>query len=200
MAGLNRNIITTKDIENLRAATTQAELPKTFNVTPPGGVVLGGGGVVGLLPVIGGDQPSGEPGLGAAAGMGLAEPPTGDDCVTKLLKYVPPEVVSAYIFLSGIITGHVIGNRALDWWLGGLLVVMLAATVAYDIRVLNIVRPAQIVMSVIGLLVYAFALGGWFATMSWYQAWYGSLALVAFALIVAVVRLKPLPTSSADNP
>ena len=77
---------------------------------------------------------------------------------------------------------------------------MMAATVAYDIRVLNIVRPAQIVMSVIGLLIYAFALGGWFATMSWYQAWYGSLALVAFALLVAVVRLKPLPTPSADNP
>jgi hypothetical protein len=56
----------------------------------------------------------------------------------------------------------------LQWWLGALLVAMLALTAVYDWRVLMIVRGRQILMSVIGLATYVFALGGWFATMTWY--------------------------------
>lgn len=168
---LNRNIITEKDVENLRAATAPSEVPKTLDTAPPAGA----------------------PGVGAAPESDDSPGPTEDDYLTKLLKYVPPEVIGAYIFLVGIITSNA-DKGTLHWWLAALLVVMLVVTVVYDIRVLNIVRPAQIVMSVIGLAVYAFALGGWFATMAWYQPWYGSIALVVFGLLVAVVRLNPLPT------
>lgn len=70
---------------------------------------------------------------------------------------------------------------------------MLIITALYDWRVLNVVRRSQIVVSVLGLAVYVFAVGGWFATTTWYHQWYASLALPVFGLAVAIVKLKPLP-------
>jgi hypothetical protein len=118
--------------------------------------------------------------------------PSGDDYATKLVKYIPPELIGAYVFLSTTIGSNATAKDR-SWWLGCLLVAMLALTAVYDWRVLNIVRAGQILMSVIGLAVYVFAVGGWFATTTWYQPWYGSIALVLFGLLVAVIRLKPLP-------
>ena len=76
---------------------------------------------------------------------------------------------------------------------GSPLGAFLIVTAVYDVRVFNIARPTQVAMSVIGFAAYIFALVGWFATMSWYQPWYAALVLPAFALLVAIVRLKPLP-------
>jgi hypothetical protein len=49
-------------------------------------------------------------------------------------------------------------------------------------------------MSLIGLAIYVFAAGGWFATTSWYEPWYAAIALPFFGLIVAIIKLDPLPT------
>jgi hypothetical protein len=59
------------------------------------------------------------------------------------------------------------------------------------------VRREQIAVSIVGLAIYVFAVGGWFATTSWYHQWYASMALPVFALLVAIIKLKPLPTSSS---
>lgn len=83
-------------------------------------------------------------------------------------------------------------------WLAGLLAGALLATVLYDIRVLSIVRVTQIAMSVLGIAVYIFAVRDWFATTSWYQQWYASIALPLFGLLAAIVRLRPVPP--ATNP
>jgi hypothetical protein len=179
----NRNIIIAADIERLRAARHPDEIPKTLDVAPPAGVV----GAVAPSP-----SPPGEPSVVAAASGGV-NVPTEDDYLTKLLKYVPPEVIGAYLFLAGTVTTNVTDRNTLRWWLGVLLVAMLVVTAVYDWRVLNIIRSGQILMSVIGLATYVFAVGGWFATMGWYKSWYGTFALAFFGLLIAVVRLKPLP-------
>lgn len=128
-------------------------------------------------------------------GVGNDQEPNGDPYLTRLLKYVPPEIVSGYVAVVGIITGNVTEQADLRWWLGITLLVMLLLTAVYCRRVLNIVRVTQISVTLFGLAVYAFALGGWFATMDWYKTWYGSLALIFFGFLVAVVRLKPLPAT-----
>src|SRR5262249_53486448 len=61
--------------------------------------------------------------------------PTEDDYLTKLLTYVPLEIVGAYIFLAGTISSNVTDKSAHRWWLGALLVAMLAMTAVYDWRV-----------------------------------------------------------------
>jgi len=65
--------------------------------------------------------------------------------------------------------------------------------IPYDLRVLNIVRGRQIAMSIIGTAVYVFAVGGWFATTTWYHQWYASIVLPVFALLIAILKLPALP-------
>ena len=168
MTSFNRNVITNADADSFRSATTANEMPRTFEAMPPAG----------------------------ATGAALVTVPTSDDYLTKLLKYVPLEVLGAYLFIAGVIESNVDDAGDQAWWLGGLLVGILAITVPYDIRVLNMVRPMQIAMSMVGLAVYVFAIGGWFATTTWYEPWYATLALPLFGLLVAIIRLKPLPTAN----
>jgi hypothetical protein len=191
MAVFNRNVITSKDVENLVAAAAgPGNIPKTLDVNPPAGApVPAAGAPPAGAPPAGGAPP---PAAGALGGVTV---PTADDYLTKLLKVVPLEVLGAYLFLQGVVTGNVTAGSDLSWWLGVLLVGVIVLSIPYDIRVLNVVRPLQIAMGALGLAVYVFSLGGWFATTTWYHQWYGSIALPLFALLVAIVRLKPLPTN-----
>jgi hypothetical protein len=182
--GFNRNIITRADITNL--VTPGAPTPKTLGTDPPAGYV-----------------PPAGPGAAALAAPAPAPPapaasvpiPTEDGYLTRLLKYVPVEVLGAYLFMSTIIDSNVTGNlRA--YWLGGLLAAVLLLTIPYDYLVLSVVRPEQIAMSVVGLAVYVFSIGGWFATTTWYHQWYASIAVALFALLVGIIKVRPLPETS----
>lgn len=199
MAAFNRNVITADDVRNLQVAlAANTPAPQTFDVSPPAGAPAPAAG--GGAPPGGGGQGGGQgagPAAGPAPAPGGVTVPTADDYLTKLLKFVPLEVLGAYLFLQGVVEGNVTKSSDLSWWLGALLVGIVVLSIPYDIRVLNVVRPLQIAMGAVGLAVYVFALGGWFGTTTWYHQWYGSIALPLFALLVAVIRLKPLPAAPA---
>ena len=189
---INRNIITDADVRQIRQATTVQALPKGIPVppgadedaydVPPG--LRGPGGAVA--------QP-------AKTGPGGVAIPTSDDYLTRLLKFVPVEILGFYLLMSGVVDSNVAEPRAHSVWLGCLLIGTLALTAVYDVRILNVVRPAQIVVSILGLAVYVFAAGGWFATTTWYHAWYGSMVVPLFALSVGMIKLNPLPAPPADD-
>jgi hypothetical protein len=185
----NRNVITKGDIENLLHPAIPGQRPKTLAANPPGGHVAAV-----LAP---GAGPDAGRAAAAAGGAAAVKVPTEDDYITRLLKYVPMEVLGAYLFMAGVIDSNVTDKHDHAIWLAGLLAGVLLATIAYDIRVLNVVRPMQIAMSVIGLAVYVFSLGGWFATTTWYHQWYASIAVPVFALLVGIIKLKPLPVASS---
>jgi hypothetical protein len=167
---LNRNIITAADVAAARAGNP----PRTLAANPPAGIV---------------------PGAQAAVAVGPGGVPISseDDYLTKVLKYLPLEVVGAYLFIAGVVDSNVTIRRDHAYWLGGLLIGFGIITALYDWRVLKIVRITQMVMSVVALVVYVFAVGGWFATTSWYHPWYAAIALPIFALLVAIVPVPPLP-------
>jgi hypothetical protein len=119
-----------------------------------------------------------------------------DDYLTKVVKYVPVEVLAAYLFMAGVINSNVTGRHDRAMWLGGLLIGTLVLTIPYGLRVLNIVRWQQVAISVVGIAVYVFALGGWFATTTWYHQWYASIVVPVFGLLIAVLKLPALPASS----
>ncbi len=120
--------------------------------------------------------------------------PTADDYLTKLLKYVPIEVLGAYLFVEGIVTTNLKeGSPELQTWLFWVLVAAIIAAAVYAKTVLGVVRYLQIAVGALGIAVYVFATGGWFATTAWYQDWFSGIALVVFAFLVAVVKLPPLP-------
>ncbi|HEY2281675.1 MAG TPA: hypothetical protein VGI00_25220 [Streptosporangiaceae bacterium] len=197
--GFNRNIIQ-DDIRRL--LDPGASNPVTLTSNPPSGFVPAPGpAVVAAVPVgaavgsAGAVAPAGSPAGGGNVGQaaGGVTVPTEDSYLTKLLKYVPVEVLGAYLLMAGVIDNSVTDRHDQAIWLGGLLIGIVVLTIPYDRRVLNIARWGQVAMRVIGLAVYVFALGGWFATTTWYHQWYASLLVPAFGLLVAIFRLKPLP-------
>jgi hypothetical protein len=188
----NRNIIIQADIDRLM--DPDRKNPKTLTTNPPSGFVP-------TLAPAAAAQAGAAPAGGAAAGGGGAGPaapggvavPSEDDYLTKVVKYVPVEVLGAYLFMAGVIDSNVSNKHDHAIWLGALLIGVLVLTIPYDLRVLNIVRGSQVAMSIVAITVYVFALGGWFATTTWYHQWYASIVVPIFGLLMAIVKLPPLP-------
>jgi hypothetical protein len=215
--GFNRNIIIQADVD--RYLDPGKRNPKTLTANPPGGFVPAlapaqaaqvGAAPAGAAPEGGAAVASGGAAVasgGAAVASGGAAVatsaaatapggvavPSEDDYLTKVVKYIPPEVLAAYLFMAGVIDSNVTGRHDHAIWLGGLLIGILVLTIPYDLRVLKIVRWSQIAMSVLGIAVYVFAVGGWFATTTWYHQWYASIVVPVFGLVIAILKLPPLP-------
>jgi hypothetical protein len=170
---MNRNIITKADIDQMSAATTPGDLPKTLDTKPPAS-----------------STPQ------AAAAPGGAPAATEDDYITKLLKYIPVEILGAYLFMQSVIDSNVTTSHAHAVWLLCLLIGAGIFTFAYDRWVLSIIRMTQLLMSVLAFAVYVFAMGGWFSTTGWYHQWYASIAVPTFVVLVGILPVKPLPTSA----
>jgi hypothetical protein len=192
----NRNIIIQADIDRLMdPASTD---PKTLAAEPPSGYVPSGALA---QPAQGGAAPARAAAtatVSAGPALGGVAVPTEDDYLTKVVKYVPVEVLAAYLFMASVIDSNVIGQHDHAIWLGGLLIGTLALTVPYDVSILNVVRWQQVAVSVVGIAVYVFALGGWFATTTWYHQWYASIVVPVFGLLIAVLKLPPLPANSSS--
>lgn len=188
----NRNIIIQADIDKLLDPNSRN--PKSLTANPPSGSIPT------LAPAVAALAGAAPPG-GAAAGGGGTAPaaaggvavPSEDDYLTKVVKYVPVEVLAAYLFMAGVIDSNVTNKHDHAIWLGGLLIGILLLTIPYDLRVLNIVRWSQVAMSIVGIAVYVFAVGGWFATTTWYHQWYASILVPIFGLVIAILKLPALP-------
>jgi hypothetical protein len=199
---LNRNIIVDEDIKNMTAAIRDPGIPfpKSMGANPPA-----------FLPpplaptaavpaeAVAAEAVAAEAVAAEAVRHHLTQRrlwvPRGDDYLTKLLKYVPIEVLGAYLFMAGVIDSSVTNIHDQAIWLGSLLIGILVLTILYVRVVLKIVRATQIAMSVVGLAVCVFALGGWFATTTWYHQWYASIVVALFAFVVAIFKPPPLPLS-----
>jgi hypothetical protein len=119
---------------------------------------------------------------------------TADDYWSCLAKYVPIEVISAYLIIKGLIesdSGADLTTRSV--LLGVLGALGIVATWAFARRVLNVVRLAQIVMSCIAFLAWAAVSGGWFSLQPWYRPWFGAALVVVFGVLVRIVQVPPLP-------
>jgi branched-subunit amino acid transport protein AzlD len=161
----------------MSAAETAGDVPKTLDTKPPASVPE------------------------AAAAPGGVVIPTEDDYITKLLKYIPIEILGAYLFMQTVVDSNVTTSHAHAIWLLCLLIGSGILTFAYDRWVLSILRKTQLFMSVLAFAVYVFAMGGWFATTGWYHQWYGSIAVPTFVVLVAIIPVGPLPTpNSAKTP
>jgi hypothetical protein len=163
---MNRNIITEDDVGALAAAQ------------PPTRARTAGG-------------PAGE----AAAPSPPPPPPgtpTADDYWSRLLKYIPIEVIGAYLAATGAVSA-VSSHRTREVILWVIFVVALVMTPIYLRNLAGIVRSKQLVISAGAFVVWAFALGGPFAA-SWngYELWMGSIAVVLSAFVLGGLRLPPL--------
>ncbi len=117
---------------------------------------------------------------------GAATPPDG--FLDRILKYIPTEIVAAWVALTGLATGL----SATVLWI--LLAVVAALTFFYMKRQTDLPGkpPAtmQNLIAVLSFVVWAFALrSGPFETLNYPDA-YGSIALILYTLSIGLIVPK----------
>jgi hypothetical protein len=116
---------------------------------------------------------------------GATYPATKDGYFDRLFKYIPAELVAAYIFVLGVVKQLTdAGEIRIFQWL--IFVIFCILTPLYLWRVQKVMKIQQHIISLLSFIVWVFALGGPFALYSWYNPVYGSILLPVFTLVVAI--------------
>jgi hypothetical protein len=119
---------------------------------------------------------------------------TADDYWSRLTKYVPIEIISAHLIIKELVESDTsIGPGARSILLAVFGVLGIVATWAFAERVLKVVRPVQITMSCIAFVAWTAVSGGWFSLQAWYRPWFGIVLVVAFGVLVRIMKVPPLP-------
>jgi len=152
-----------------RQVVTQKDLLSFAAPQPAAGVAVGG--VAG----------------GVAAAPQRREQPKLDTYQERLLKYIPTEVVTTYVFLDGVLrsASATFPVAALRWFV---FVVLLFGTWFYLNRVEKVTRRQQLVISTVAFGLWVFSLGGPFAAFHWYSPVYGAVLLPLYTFGVAIER------------
>lgn len=109
-----------------------------------------------------------------------------DDFNTRVLKYIPAEVIAVYVFIQGVINqaDPSTPNETLLWIAFG---VLLALTPLYLWRVQNVTKAVQLVICTVAFAVWVFSLGGPFAFFTWYAPIYGAVLLPLFTFAAGII-------------
>lgn len=111
-----------------------------------------------------------------------------DDYLTKVLKNIPSEIVMAYVALDGVLrTSYQHNARTLSSALWIIALALTALTPLWLWRVMRVRSRAQLTVSTLSVLVWLFAIGGPFASITWYEPALGAVALPLYTLLVPVI-------------
>jgi hypothetical protein len=125
----------------------------------------------------------------------------------KLLKLIPTEIVGAYMFLSGVVSGgpesaaQTTGNMLDDNLIYIVFFALLALTPLYLWRVSNVTNVVQIIVTTISYVVWVYTLGGPFSIWGIYSPAAGSVFLVIWTLAMPLLvpanpQAPPAPATS----
>lgn len=119
-----------------------------------------------------------------------ASSPARDDYVARIAKYIPGEVLAAYVAMLGFangITGSTAAMTVTRWAIFGLC---LACTPLYLAKQARPAQPFRLhaTLSTVAFCFWAYALGGPFESMGWYVPAIGSIGLVAFTLVAGLFQ------------
>jgi len=109
-----------------------------------------------------------------------------DDYWTRLIKYIPSEVVALYITLYGMASAarEDIAFEVIMW---SIFAIGILGTILYLWRVAKVTDWTQIAISTAAFVVWVFALGGPFLSFSWYQPIYGALLLPIYTFFIPII-------------
>jgi hypothetical protein len=110
----------------------------------------------------------------------------------RLLKYIPADVNAAWLALTGIVkSAATIPQTTVLWILFFILLILTAIWTWKETSQPNKpIATTQIAISTGAFLVWAFALGEPFDSLSFYQPVYGSILLILYTTIVAKIIPK----------
>ncbi len=111
-----------------------------------------------------------------------------DTYFDRVIKYIPADIVGAWIAIMGLINSTVNVPSIILWVVFGCMVV-LSALWTWRLTTEPKMSPAitQTLIATGAFIVWVFALGGPFATLAFYRPLYGSLLLILYTLVVALV-------------
>jgi hypothetical protein len=114
-----------------------------------------------------------------------------DTYFDKVIKYIPADIVAAWVAVTGIINGASTRvSKGMLLWLA--FIVGIALTALWTWRQTEKpgqpIAKTQIAVSTGAFGVWVFALGGPFAALSWYDPVFGSLLLILYTLVVGIIN------------
>ena len=124
---------------------------------------------------------------GGATVLAAGQP---DDYFSRLLKYIPAEVVALYVSAGGVVPAE---HPKRVTYLWAIFVFCAIATLVYmfvTARDEVTKKPIwkQIILATIAFPVWAYALGGPFATLPSYESFVGSLLLMGVTFLFGLVK------------
>jgi hypothetical protein len=109
-----------------------------------------------------------------------------DDYTSRILKYIPIEVVTVTTVLEGIVrSGANAVQLAPALW--AVFLFGLIATPIYLWRMQRVQKIEQLLISTGAFAVWAFAVGGPFELLGWYAKWMGSALLVIYTFSIPLI-------------
>jgi hypothetical protein len=122
-----------------------------------------------------------------------------DGYFDKLIKYIPTEIVGGWIAMTGLIKGA--SNIPTNTILWVLFVIFTGLTAVYIIQqTFQPKKPLaikQTSISTIAFMVWVFALGEPFNSLSFYNPVYGSILLILYNLTIPLIN--PVEESKKNN-
>jgi len=112
-----------------------------------------------------------------------------DTYFDKLIKYIPADIVVAWIAATGLIASTKDPSETLLWIVFGCGIILTALWTWKQTSLPNKpIAATQIIISTFAFIIWVFATGGPFATLDFYRPLYGSLILILYTLIIALVN------------
>lgn len=112
-----------------------------------------------------------------------------DGYFDKVIKYIPADIVGAWIAVTGLINSDNGAPTALLLWItfGAGIILTLLWTLKQTSLPNKKPAMTQALVSTGSFMVWVFALGGPFATLSFYRPLYGSLLLIFYTLSIGLI-------------
>ncbi len=112
-----------------------------------------------------------------------------DTYFDRVVKYIPADIVSAWVAVTGLIGGRT--DIPVDAILWTAFVLGIIITAAWMWRQTSEpgkkLAVTQISISTVAFVIWVFALGGPFANLGFYKPVYGSLLLILYTLIIGII-------------
>lgn len=113
-----------------------------------------------------------------------------DAYLTKIVKYIPAEIVAAYVAASRALEGakDQVPLETVLWIVAGVLLVLTPVWMLFAAAEPGKPRPAfQAWAATLAFACWVFALGGPFEFQAWYRPVYGTLVLILVTLVIPLV-------------
>jgi hypothetical protein len=130
-----------------------------------------------------------------------------DDTITQILKYIPAEIVAAFLTIDGIFQSALKPPSLTIQW--AIFFLLLICTPIYLWRVTNDenlnAAKGQMIVGTLAFFIWVFAIGGPFTSFEWYtvNVYWGSIGIALCTVVFPIILGKTtsgLRSKPVNNP